>query len=163
MGANPYVGLLSTLLFEKDQRRLTESLQSLIEQNYALGNPREGFLLSGAFHSLLTPRQLFAAPKKILHTKLIHEGREYIEDVKRCAAERSRLEQGLSLLLQPCYSDQDIRDALPDTVVFLCPELSRYPRTREEGWTFENRPLQLHQHQEIKTLLEFYVANRILS
>lgn len=156
------VTILNQVLFEKDLQILDEQLKDLIEENHSLGRPKEGFLLGGAFHTQTAPKLLRGIEKKLIHPSLLPKGREYINACNRLQTERQRLNQGLTLLLQSCRTMQDVRDALPDTVVSLLPEVSKLSRFRGEAWAFQDRPLQLHQHKEIQALLDFYVANRIL-
>lgn len=85
-----------------------------------------------------------------------------MEDVKNTEREHLRLRQGLAVLLSPCGSDQDIRDALPDVIVGFFPELNALPRFREEAWVFRDQPLKMHSHQQTVELLNFYACNQLI-
>lgn len=100
--------------------------------------------------------------KKVLHPDLYASGMEYVQDEKQTAQEFQQLWWRLSLLLKDSKSIQDIRDALPDTIVALFPELSALPRQRKEAWSFEDKPLQMVSYPKLAELLDFYVANRLI-
>lgn len=157
-----YSGLLTDLLFEKDIKVLAEMQLSLQERNYALGNPKDGFLYAGRFHSTLEPRAQHKALKKQLHRELHDNGEAYITRSNRFTAERTRVFHGLQIFLKPCRSLQDVRDVLPDSVAMIRPEFAKVPRDKPTGWPFEGKPMAMHQYQDISALLEFYVVNRIL-
>lgn len=85
-----------------------------------------------------------------------------MEDIEQTHKEKTRLYNGLAVLVLRCSTLQDLRDALPDSVVSLFPELASLSRFREPGWPFEDKPLQAHDYRATEELLGFYVTNRLL-
>jgi hypothetical protein len=162
MDHNVWVNRIVGELFQRDKRRLNMHLEELIEANHQAGGPPHGFLFGGQFHTNLPLHQQRQAEKKLLAPALHVSGRAYMKDISQTNAEKGRLTQGLSILLAPCQGLQDIRDALPDVVVSLFPELSSLSRMREEGWPFRDKPLQMHAFKQTAEILGFYVANRLL-
>lgn len=102
------------------------------------------------------------AEKKLLDPSLHPAGRVYMKDLKQTDQEKLRLTQGVSVLLAPCQGLQDVRDALPESVVGLFPQLGSMSRMRDPGWPFKDKPLQMHAFEKTAEILGFYVANRLL-
>lgn len=150
-------------LFEKDVTRLHDVKTNLIEENFSLGNPKDGFLFSGQFWSNLPHKQRKNAEKKLLHFDLHPAGREFVDELERTKQEQERLYHGLHLVVRDCQNAQDLRDALPDVVAHTLPDEARsLSRTRDPAWTLQGKPLQLSQYQKTEELLGFYIANGIL-
>lgn len=150
------------VLLKKDHDRLDHILKGFIEENYSLGGIKEGFLLEGKFHTLLPPKQQFAVEKRMLHPRLHAEVREYLAECRLILTEAKTIQQGLSLLVKPCKSPQDLRDALPEDIVDLIPDLRRLTRQRPEAWCLEGSEFQKHQYSAVKDKLMFYITNQML-
>ena len=159
---SPIIPALIEQLIKEDRVRLGQQLSQLIEANTALSGSPIGFMFAGEFHSLYDKSVQAKAAKKPLHPSLMNQGNDYITELKRLKNDCIRMQSGLSLLLRPCESWQDVRDALPDAVKDELPEIRSLPRTRPEGWTLEAFPLQRHQIQITIDLMLFYIANRLL-
>lgn len=145
-----------------DNDRAKKSLSDLVEKNMLLGGSPVGFLFGGEFHSLSDKGSQRYAAKKHIHPDLVSQAREYIASLKKLSQDKQRLRSGLALLLRPCKDMQDIRDALPDSMAPEIATLDTLPRTRPEGWTVAEQPLQKHQLEKTLELVTFYTINRIL-
>ena len=149
-------------LFAKDSQVLRRDLEELIDANHQAGNPKEGFLLNGEFHTLMNSKSIPLENKRQIHVSLYGQTMAYIRQRDTCNKEKSRMTFGLVVLLTDCKTWQDIRDALPEILVKMVPGLTELKRTRQEAWTLEFKPLQQHQYQEIRDLIDFYFTNKLL-
>jgi len=156
------IDYIVTTLLKKDHARLDRILEGFLEQNHTLGGIKEGFLLEGKFHTLLPPRQQFAIEKRMLHPRLHGEVREYIAERRLIEVEGKTIQQGLSLLVKPCKTTQDLRDALPEDIVDLVPQFKSLSRQRPEAWCLEGSEFQKHQYSAVKDKLMFYITNQML-
>lgn len=149
-------------LMAKDKVRTDRILENFILENHKLGGPKEGFLLEGRFLTLLPSRDQLAAEKRMLHPHLHGEVREYLNELKLIENEASTIKHGLSLLLKPCKTWQDFRDALPEDIVDLVPEIKRLSRQRPEAWCLDEGSFQKHQYSMVKEKMMFYITNQML-
>lgn len=68
----------------------------------------------------------------------------------------------LKALTTPCKTMQETRDALPECLAALDPELAGYPRTREEAWTLKPHHSEFHQYPDALIKIQTYLAMRLL-
>lgn len=158
-------GIISGLVAKlraRDDAQLTRELEELIEQNYAVGMPKQGFLFGGEFHTVLPVKSVKAEEKKLIHASLKKEAAAYCDRKVLLNKEMTRIANGLSLVLRPCTSWQDIRDALPDPLRNEIDETKNLRRLKAEAWPLQDSPLQLHQYQQTAELLLFYYTNRLI-
>lgn len=154
---------LISKLTEKDKSRLDGHLNMLIEKNHSLGGQPHGFLFQGQFFTNLPKKARPSAVKKLAQPQIHAEAKAFCEEITLVENETKRMTQGLHLLLRDCVSDQDVRDALPDTAKLVLPnEIAMLPRFREPAWPFKDKPLHMHNYHLIEELLNFYAANQIL-
>lgn len=149
-------------LRERDDRQLTLELQELIEANHALGRPKHGFLYGGAFRSMLPSRAQAGAEKKQIHPSLIPAAKDYVDRSAQINKDMVRITNGLSLVMRPCKDWQDVRDAVPDALKQVIPEMAHLSRLKEEAWALRDQPLLKHQYELTAELLLFYFTNRLL-
>lgn len=154
-------GIMDCLL-AKDHSKLRNMLEELIERNYALGGPKEGFLMEGQFLTALPPKQQFLAQKSMPHPSLHSEVREYLAECRILDSEAKVIQQGLSLLTSHCKTSQDLRDALPEDIVELSPNLRNMTRYRPEAWCLEGKEFHMHQYTLAKEKMMFYITNQML-
>jgi hypothetical protein len=86
------------------------------------------------------------------------------EDMEKFLLDKEQLDwdskafwQIMFSLISPCTSLQDVRDALPDFVAELVPELSVLPRTQPEAFTL-SEPRVVRQYQKLREKMEFYAT-----
>jgi hypothetical protein len=153
---------ISDNLTDPRERMLLREKVDLIERNHALGNPANGFLLGGAYHTDLVGSQAKSAPKHQIHNTLKSEGMAYLASRTEIQNDAQRITQALSLLLGSCKSYQDVRDALPDMLRDTLTDTASLDRFKEPYWTLQNSALQLHQYHIAEPLMLQYYTHRIL-
>lgn len=154
---------LVTELLKPEKTILDEQLRSLLERNAEKGNPPVGFFTRGKFHTNKKPKEIPADQKRHIHIDLIDEAIQYTEACRAMEADQVHLTTGLAVALRHCNSYQDIRDALPDTLKFLHPELESLPRIRPEGWSLPDSDLYRTQFEQTIELAVNYFASRLLN
>ena len=150
-------------LFQKDIQRLEQRLTKLIEENYRLGGPPHGFLYKGEFLTNLPKNQRPQAEKKLLHVDLRAEADSFFQDRKLMENERKRLTQGLHQILAGCFTEQDVRDSLPNTATLVLPgEIANLTRLRPAAYAFQNKPLHMHNYKLVADILDFYATTQLI-
>jgi len=145
------------------EKLLKRQKEYLIHKNEELGGHSNGFLLGGHYFTKLEDQvKIHTAIKKPLHQSLYPEGLELLQGTKELEQDMQQLTQGLSVVLFDCRTRQDIRNALPDTVMYLLPNIFSVSRTKDEAWTLRDKPLQMMGYPKTAKLLNIYSAMRIL-
>lgn len=137
-------------------------IEDLIEKNQPHSHSTDGFLFGGTFFTTLAPKAARLVPKLPLHRSLYDQGQELVDASKELARDIQRLKQGLTVVLRDCETDQDIRDALPNSVRMVLPGLASFERTRPVAYTIMDKPLLFDQYAETERLLQYYLSSRML-
>ena len=146
-------------LFEPDARRLKTLIGRLVQQNNeATGIQADGLLYQGTWYPNPETGSTPKSPRILIHDSVIPDMDVYARQELALYNERMRLKQGLHQVLKPCENTQDIRDALPESLMNLpyLAEVSRLPRTRPEGYTLAHSERGQRQFNEIIDRLKYY-------
>lgn len=155
-------------LFAAEDRRLDRITSDLNRKNCeALGKIAHGFRHQGMRFIPLdlkqTVRQNPKQPLPPLASSLVPQADELIRDIKQTADDRTQIRQLFVRLLDPCISTQDIRDALPDCVAPLMPDLDKLPRTNPDPtWTIRHDERALRQYDKLIPKIEMYAVTRMI-
>lgn len=151
-------------LFKFEDTHHSRVVKQMVEKNAELGGPSEGFLYGGHFISVLEGPARHAAStiKKKGHPDLDEEARSYLAIKKKRDRDYQKISQALGIMLRPCKTYQDLRDALPEVLVWCCDAVRGIPRIREEGWTLHDRPLIQVQFDEMEDDILYYLATKIV-
>lgn len=153
---------ISNYLFSKDQDRLKKQMVQLVKRNHECGGSPDGFIFDGFYYSNLDPRLRKKGQKGSLDPSLYETVRAYKNELVRIKRDQELVNQGLSLVLLNCKTWQDVRDALPDEMAELVPELKSYSRTREEAFTILNNERAMRQYLELRPLMIIYLMARLV-
>lgn len=135
-------------------------IQLLVDQNKELTGEGKGFLFKGQFWS--NEKTNPSEPKHIIHKSLYAEAQQMYDDVMQARKDKLSIERHLSMLLRPCRSLQDYRDALPDAFAEFLPQLRELSRTRPEAWHLEGQAFLIERHKRIMELINYYHASRLI-
>lgn len=142
-------------------KSLHERKLQLIDQNHALGGHVLGYVFGeNIWSSSLT--KLHDKHVGPIHESLMEDAEQLHEDTVAFEKEKKLLNQGLSILLAPCMSYQDVRDALPDMLKNVLQQTSHLERHRPEAWTLEGYPLRQHGYVQTKQYITMFLAHRML-
>lgn len=151
------------VLFSPEDRRFASWIDQLCRRSQELQTkPVTGFLHDGLYYR---PSNMIVAvdvEKRLLHDQLYDEMDTYLRDKAEVELDRAQIKQILFKLLQPCQTQQDYRDALPDCIASVIPVIGHTPRSGPALWTIQNDARALRQYAQIEPRLEMYVAARIM-
>lgn len=159
---NEYLTRIIDGIGEADALMFNREIETIIQQNAELSNNREGFLFGGHFYSLLSIKEQRTAKKLPLHPSLHELGEALAKSIDEFQRDKTKLRQSLSVVLRGCSNQQDVRDALPNAVRMILPELGSLQRTRPVAWTLQDKPMLLSQFEKTEQLLQYYLSSRIL-
>lgn len=95
--------------------------------------------------------------------ELLTEANEFLNDVKKVELDKEQIKQVLFKLLYPTTTLQEIRDALPDCLVPLAPDISKLSRqTDDPTWFIRNDERALKQYRKILPKIEMYAMSRLI-
>jgi hypothetical protein len=153
-------------LFEAETRRLDRTVQQLNQENKQLQKSAlDGFLFGGKFFvpmNVSTTMAGYGQAKPPLHPALHPQMREHMKDLQIVQEERRFISQTLHLLLLPCQTERQIRNALPECLVSCVDGLSAHPRSDEPAYTLQHDPRALRQYEKMLPKMELYSAARLL-
>lgn len=142
------------ILFSSEEKRLDKWVKELNQKNSDLnGRQLSGFWLRG--------RQFIALNgliKEVTHLKfeLMDEGGKFYGEYTTVIQDKLRIRQVLAKLLIDLTSVQDMRDALPETIIRMIPELSRLKRQKPEAFSIKDNPQDLKAYKDILPKIEYY-------
>lgn len=159
---NEVIEQIISSIGKADAEMIESKIDDLIKQNAEITQNRDGFLYGGTFFSNLPPKETRNIVKYRLDESLFDQGDELVKMCREFSNDTTRLKQGLNVLLRDCTNHQDIRDALPNAVRSVVPELASLERTRPVAYTLQDKPLMLDQWPQTEDLLIYYLSSRML-
>lgn len=171
--------ILSTLL-TNEENRLTRWLDEIVQSNSeAYHEIRHGFLYEGDAYrpsdfvgaKAIQMRMPFGrikqvlpqtVPLRIIHPDLEPTIQAYRKDRAMIDDDRQLMSQTLFRLIDPCSTQQDIRDALPDCLTDTLGSAAKLPRRNEPAFTIADDPRAMKQYLKALPKLQSYSAARLL-
>lgn len=154
---------LSSELFTAEKRRAVSIIDVIFRDNRKLmPNHGDGFSFAGDVYrpsDAPTRGKLVYTP---LHISLDPRIREYMSDQAQVSQDKRLMEQTFLMLLSPCKTYQDVRDALPDCLQDALSQISSYMRERPEAYTIQGNERAMRQYEKILPRIEFYSAVRLI-
>lgn len=121
-----------------------------------------GFLVNGTYWTGSNP-YVNDAPRHALHKNIADKGYKLVNCYAALADDKKYFTQAFSVLFRNCKTVQDIRDAIPECLLSICPEsLQKSKRTKEEGWTMRNTDVGANKFEKLKNKIYSYIGNRML-
>ena len=149
-------------LFAADNRRLQAWVDRLCEKNQeARREPVVGFLYGGVYYR---PSNVIGAVpvKRAIDPSLYPQIDAFLADKRTIDDQKQLIRQGMFMVLDPCKSIDDIRDALPECLVDCLPNLKTMPRHREAAFTIQDNPRACRQFAKILPIMEIYASARLI-
>jgi hypothetical protein len=134
----------------------------MITSNAMQGGSPDGFRHMGLVHTHLTGAARSRGNYGKLQSELVPQMDALAVERKIMTDDRDRISQALFLVLRGCQSAQDVRDALPNSLKDLMPQLKGLERTRPEAFTLADNPRSYTQYMKLREKIDFYVAARLL-
>ena len=149
-----------------DQDHHKELVEELVEKNHALGHTKSGFIYKDRFITYLPLKQIIHEKREPIDPSLVDEVESLMEMENQRNKEILLLRQGLSFIIRPCKTLQDVRDSLPDAIKSILPETRNLQRTREPTWAIEGQEIQMvlhaQQYAQVSDLINVYYINRLI-
>lgn len=165
----PIITHIIATIFAPEDRRLAGWIDRMCKANKEAYRPElgpiagqlQGFIFNGVFYR---PSDVTGpiSGRKALHMSLWGEMETLEKDKKFVDTDKQFVQQTLYSLLDPCQTEQDIRDALPECLINTLPTTSRLPRTREPAFTIEGNDRAMRQYLKILPKIEVYAAARMI-
>lgn len=162
INAHQWIDQIIKCLFEPDHRRIQAWIDKIAEKNSEIqGQDVHGYLYAGVHYR---PSNVagFITNKKPLHSSLAEDMENLLRAKRAVDVEKGKVSQTLFLLLEPCKSEQDIRDTLPECVVDCLPNLKRLERTAEPAFTVADNSRATRQYKKILPKMEEYSVARMI-
>lgn len=148
-------------LFKAEYRRLAQVIIDLIKKNEEITGPADGFTYAGNYYA----KQGLPRGKrnyKFLDYSLHSEMDRYLKASKDIVEDQRQISQILMRILAHVFSEQEVRDALPECIIDTVPEVTHLKRTMTEAYTIKNDERAWRQYQKILPRIQFYSVTRLM-
>jgi hypothetical protein len=147
---NPVIAMIGPLVetflaYEKEL--IVGRLNDLLKENKVMGGTQGAYFYEGMFYSLAARSSFKGIDVKPIVPALEKRAHTICEQTQGVEVMRQKLMQSFAVISRICKSKQDLRDALPDTLVADIPSLQNMERFRSEGEILSDRPAILQQYQ----------------
>lgn len=149
-------------LFSSDNARLAGWIDQLVKRNQEAKTISDNTFLHDGKQYRMSTLVGFVPNNPTLHPSLLAHMGEYLSDAKIVEGEKSFVRQAIVRVLEPCESQQDIRDALPDCLAACIAEVMHLPRTRPQAYTIANDARATRQFNKMLPDIQSYAATRLI-
>ena len=159
-----FIKFTMNVLLGPEDRRFVSWQDQLCRRNQELRRDGiVGFLYEGLFYKPSMSDLPLDTVKKPLHMSLFDEMDVLLRDKAQIEVDRAQIKQSLFALTYPCsQSSQEIRDALPECLVTILPDLRLLNRADPEAWTIRDNARAMRQYERVIPRIEMYVAARMI-
>lgn len=149
------------VLFVAEHRRLAKFITAMVDMNQeAHGRLLDGFHYEGIHYRREGLKG--ALTKAVLHPSLEPQMDAHLLDRATVKNDEQQIRQTLFKLLDPCRSEQDIRDTLPNCLTDTLGDTARLARRNEPAFTIRDDARALRQYHKVLPRIELYSAARLL-
>lgn len=153
---------LANQLFISEFKRIKKQELLIVTENRKLSdNKFDGFFYQGTFYTDLDKSIAHKGIKSGLSSSLVPKMEALVQDRKVVEFDQARVKQALLLILKPCRTAQDIRDALPNQLAEMVDQFKGMRRERPEGFTVMDDPRKLQQYEMLREKIEFYSVTKL--
>lgn len=162
---NSWIDTVLHFIFFTEENQYTKQVEQLIELNkIAKNNNIAGFIHMGErYGSIPAPvrgqsRQAFPS----LDFSLSSEGNKLVSYRRKIESDKKQIKQLLIKLMATCESKQDVRDSIPECVIYHMKDLAILPRTRPVTWAIQHDPRALREYELIHPKIALYTVMHLL-
>ena len=134
---NSVIDSLLTSIGKADKDYIKALVEDITEKNFVFTQNREGFIFGQTFYTSLPSKSIRTATKVPLDSSLYEDALSLVEASRELSQDTQRLRQGLTVVLRDYMNLQDVRDALPNFVRMVLPQLNHLDRTRKVAYTLQ--------------------------
>lgn len=159
--SHQWITYINKALFEAEERRLAEIITGIHRSNQEASAKRsDGFLYLGKPYK---PKNGPRGGQYItLHLSIWPEMDAYLKDAKTIADDKQAITQLLGRLLENCFCEQDIRDAVPETIIDTLPREYQIMERRRNCDFFLKNPRDFRLYDRVLPKIQFYSAARLI-
>lgn len=169
LNSHEWIDKISDALFAPEERRINLMIEELNQKNSAIKRKQlHGFMHLGERYVpescklQVTANRQQRIPMPTLAFELGDEASVFISDVKKIKLDKSQIRQVLFKLLHQVNSLQELRDALPEALVPLVPEIAQLSRCSETINLIRNDWRALRDYEKILPKIEMYAMTRLI-
>lgn len=156
------VAFITEALATSEAKHLNGLESELVKEQQEYYPHDQGYMLNGHYFSG-SNSYVNKAPRHSLHQNLTTKGYKLLDAYNRLKDDKKYFIQAFSVLFRECKTMQDMRDAVPESLLVVCPEtFQKMKRQREEGWTMRNTDVGIDKFEKLKKKIYSYLANRML-
>lgn len=149
-------------IFQAEEEYQKQVFEKILIENQALGGTIGAFKYRFEVFGLIPGKQAMKMDIKRLDTSLEDKIERYLKAKKQMLKDITKVRNGLAVVIAKCRGAQAARDALPDTLVNLIPELRDIERISEEGAILKEHPQLRKQFETAVNLSIDYQARRLI-
>jgi hypothetical protein len=146
---------------QKEKQLHQNNLNKLIELNHKLGGHNHGFYHAGLLFTNVSGVYTKGVSVPPIHHSLEDEATDHYNWGKKLNHDIRFMIMSSVVVISKCYSNQDIRDTLPEPIVQSM-SIKYMERLNEEGHTLKEYPNLLKQFEKFQNTVYFYQANKLI-
>ena len=160
--SHQWIDAIMARLFAPEDRRIGKLVASLNQQNSELkGKPLHGFMHMGkryiAPEYMNMQKALARQPLPTLAFTLLNQANDFDSEVKKLALDRDQIKQVLFQLIHQVNDLQELRDALPECLVHLVPEVKDLKRKiNDPTWLIRSNKFAMKAYEKTLPKIEMY-------
>ena len=164
--AKTVLAKIDETLFVAEERRLKAAIDALVVANNEVqGQALMGFFYNGDYYihsKALHTIKLHGVVKPTLHMSLNNQMQTHLKDRVAVKLDRDQIRQILHKLLDVCLHMEHVRDALPECLVSLVPDLAKMPRKLPQERFLQVDARLKRQFLMLLPKMEMYAVSRFL-
>lgn len=149
-------------LFRKEEAFQKKQIGKIIDAHIVKNPGFDGFRHMGHIYTHVPTSYRKHGKYNQLDSSLEPEMEDYMYRFSTIEEDRAMVRQALALILKPCKNTQDIRDALPDSLISLLPALQNLKRTKPENWSVMGNERACRQYKQLSDKIDYYVATHLI-
>jgi hypothetical protein len=162
---NPVTALIQPViqsLLSSERETINKRINAILTENKALGGTHGAYTFEGKFYSISPRRAFKGIVVRSVATALEKRAKSIVNQIDELKVSEQRLTHSFAVIARLCKNAQDLRDALPDTLVSEIPFLKHMDRIRSEGEILADRPAILQQYQRAVDIALQIIGKRLI-
>jgi hypothetical protein len=166
--AKTVLAKIDETLFVAEERRLKAAIDALVVANNEVqGQALMGFFYNGDYYIHSKPvftgqASTLTRVRSTLHMSLNNQMQTHLKDRVAVKLDRDQIRQILHKLLDVCLHMEHVRDALPECLVSLVPDLAKMPRKLPQERFLQVDARLKRQFLMLLPKMEMYAVSRFL-
>lgn len=150
VSSNPVSALIQPVvkyLLSAEREAIKKRIEDICIENYAKRGTYGAYMFEGKFYSIYRLFDYKKVTVRAVHASLEERAKSVFTRTNELKVNEQRLTHSFAVIRRICKNAQDLRDALPDTLVSDVPLLNHMNRVRSEDELLDERPAISQQYQ----------------